>query len=113
MPDMPAAAALLLYPALWQRSLQECPHDWRAQFRVLCLLARKVCRDDRDVVSALSEAERLLLQSLDAIDVEDFIRTLEIDFADEANPMARIHPDTLMVDVETAPVVNGYKVLDA
>jgi hypothetical protein len=108
MPDVPE---LRIYPRLWTESRNRYPHDWQwpDQLRLLCKLARDFRRNHRAEVKACGPGERLFLQSLDQVDVEDMIATLRSDYPGEANPMLRIDPSDPYVE---KPYMNGHK-LDA
>jgi hypothetical protein len=114
MPDAPVPP-LLVYPELWQQSRERYPHDWQwpDQLRHLCALARAFRRQHRAEVGACGEGERLFLQSLAQIDVEDFIVTLRSDFPNESNPMLRIDPSDPYVDrsqyPSLYPTMNGKR----
>jgi hypothetical protein len=73
---------LHVYPALWRQSRAQYPHDaqWPDQLRLLCQLARDYRRAHRREVKALPPGERLFLQCLDEVDVEDLITTLRHDY---------------------------------
>jgi hypothetical protein len=113
MPD--SAPPLHVYPHLWTESRNQYPHDhqWPDQLRCLCALARAYRKANPKVVNALPAGERLFLQSLDQIDVEDFIETLKSDFPGEPNPMLRIDPsDPGVTNKEDYPELysmNGHK----
>jgi hypothetical protein len=102
MPES-SAPPLVVYPELWRQSLLQHPDDWRAQFRCLCQLARAYRREHRATVMTCSEGERMMLQALDQVDVEDFIITIESYFPDEPNPLLRIDPSDPFVDKSQYP----------
>ena len=108
---MPDAPPLHVYPRLWQQSREQFPSDaqWPDQLRCLCRLARDYRRAHARVVNALPEGERLFLQALDQVDVEDMIATLRSDFPHERNPMLRIDPSDPFVE---KPTMNGHKVFN-
>jgi hypothetical protein len=85
MPDVPPP--LHVYPRLWTESRLKFPHDhqWPDQLRFLCQLARDYRKANPRVINALPEGERLFLQSLDQVDVDDLIATLQADFPDAAH----------------------------
>jgi hypothetical protein len=97
MPDYSHVPQLRIYPMLWERSLSRHPHDWRAQLRSLCPLARMYRRDHRRDYTKLPLGEKRFLQALATVEVGDLIRTLETDYPDE-NPMLRIDPSDPYVD---------------
>jgi hypothetical protein len=103
---------LVVYPELWRQSRALHPHDWQwpDQLRCLCRLARDYRRKHRAAFIKLPEGERLFLQALDQVDVEDFIATLKSDFPHEANPMLRIDPSDPFVE---KPYMNGHRVFNA
>jgi hypothetical protein len=104
MPDAPVSP-LLVYPFLWAESHAQHPHDWQwpDQLRCLCRLARDFRRANRAEVMACGKGERLFLQALDQVDVEDMIATLKSDFPHELNPMLRIDPFAPCVEQPDQP----------
>jgi hypothetical protein len=98
MPDVPPP--LVVYPQLWTESRLKFPHDWQwpEQFRLLCALARDYRKNNRAAYRRLPEGERLFLQALDQVDVEDFIATLRSNYPRDLNPMLRIDPSDPYVD---------------
>ena len=112
MPES-SAPPLVVYPELWRQSLLQHPHDWRAQFRCLCQLARTWRENNRAASRCLPDGERMMLQALDQVDVEDMITTLESDFPDESNPLLRIDPSDPFVDKsqypDLYPAMNGKR----
>jgi hypothetical protein len=102
MPDAPVPP-LVVYPHLWQQSRERHPTCWQDQFRCLCELARAFRIEHRATVVTLSDGERMMLQALDQVDVEDMIITLESDFPDEPNPLLRIDPSDPFVDKSQYP----------
>ena len=111
MPDAPVPP-LVVYPRLWTESRNQYPHDWQwpDQLRCLCRLARDFRRQHRAEVMACGGGERLFLQSLDQVDVEDFIATLKSDFPHDQNPMLRIDPsDPFVEQTQLTPIMNGRR----
>jgi hypothetical protein len=98
--DAPSVPPLQIYPSLWAASRRQFPRDeqWEDQFRCLCALARRYRRKNRAEYCRLPEGERLFLQSLDQVDVEDFIATLRSKYPRDPNPMLRIDPSDPYVD---------------
>jgi hypothetical protein len=115
MPDYSSVPRLVVYPFLWDQSRQRFPFDyqWPDQLRLLCRLAREYRRAHGREVNALPQGERMFLQCLDEVDVEDLITTLRNDYPGEANPMVRIDPADPGVDRSQYPglypEMNGRK----
>jgi hypothetical protein len=91
---MDVAPPLRVYPALWNESRRQFPHDWQwpDQLRCLCALARDYRRHHGRICNALPPGERLFLRSLATLDPDELIAMLRVDFPHEANPMRRIDP---------------------
>jgi hypothetical protein len=85
---------------MWAESRARFPHDWQwpDQLRCLCALTRDYRRRHGRICNALPPGERLFLESLDEIDVDEFIAMLRSDYPDEANPMLRIDPSDPLVE---------------
>jgi hypothetical protein len=97
---MAAPPALQIYPSLWEQSRARYPDDaqWPDQFRTLCALARDYRHNNRTAYRRLPEGERLFIQSLATVDIDDFIATLQTKYPRDPNPMLRIDPSDPYVD---------------
>jgi hypothetical protein len=116
MPER-SAPRLVAYPALWQQSLDQHPHDWKAQFRTLCRLAGDFRRDHRATYVRLPAGERMFLEALDRCDPEDLIVSMIAwaDPSEKTNPLQRYDP-FVGEPSDASPAatpLNGHKVLDA
>ena len=110
MPDYSHVPQLRVYPMLWDRSVSRHPHDWRAQLRSLCALARMYKRDHHRDYTKLPLGEKRFLQALATVD----ITTLQHEYPTEDNPLLRIDPHDPHVDKEQyaglyPPQLNGKR----
>jgi hypothetical protein len=97
---MASPPPLRVYPSLWVASRERFPDDaqWPDQFRLLCQLADGYRKRNRAAYRRLPEGERLFIQSLATVNVDDFIATLSSKYPHDCNPMLRVDPSDPFVD---------------
>lgn len=100
---MLSAPPLLVYPAVWARSIDASPRSWQDQFRVLCGLAKAFvgCPTNGVMLALAGDGERMLLRALAEIDVERGLLTMFAAFPGE-NPMRRLDPGGVGLAVPAA-----------